>query len=278
MTGRRLGVALVLALMMLGASPASAQTSETDPTIVVMDGLGLERRGLLVEARDAMLAASHVPLVADEPPSFAEARSRARSHAVDLDWRIPRALVHVAGRPLDEVTVFIDGGVVSPSLVGSAQRLNPGEHVLATRTRDGGERHVTFVLAEGETKTVSIDLAPVTIAIAEPASPRENTLRGPLVYGGFGLAAIGLAVGTVAAIASMNEVDALKANCIENRCPPSARDDIDSAKTLSTVSTIGFATALAGAAVGVIGLTIGPKDAPKRVVIGPTSAGLAGAF
>jgi hypothetical protein len=271
MIGRRLGVAAVLSSMMLFASVAGA---EEQCTTEMSRATYLTRAGLLVEARDAMMSAG------------AECGG-AREQAADLAWRIPKAFLHVAGRPASEVTVLLDGTPFDRSLLGAAQRMNPGEHVFVARTADGAERHATFVLAEGESKSITIDFLAGTLAVAQPRPVKAETAISPVAWGGFGVAAVGLAVGATTGILAMQKTKKLEEQCVGTSgiCPASAIDDVESAKAYSTVSTISLLAAAGGATIGVIALMIGggSKEAPKReasarVNVGPGSIGLAGTF
>jgi hypothetical protein len=274
MIGRRLGVAAVLVSVTLFTNVAAA---EERCAIQVSRATYLSRAGLLVEAREAMLAAGGE--CAD-----------AREQAVELSWRIPKAFLHVAGRPASEITVLLDGTALDRSALGVPQRMNPGEHVFVARTTDGAERHATFILAEGESKSITIDFLAGTLAEARPdaaAVDKRDTSLSPLVWGGFGLAAVGLAVGATTGIMAMQKTERLEEQCVGGAgiCAPSAIHDIEAAKTYATISTVSLVAAAGGAAIGIVGLMTGgsPKETPKReagtrVNVGLGSVGVAGSF
>jgi hypothetical protein len=280
MFGRAIGVGAVVGVLTF-ASVARADEGTEDPTTDLARGRALVRFGLLIEAREAMLDATRRPKGNDEPATFDEARSRAREEAVDLAWRIPKAIL-VAGRSAEEVTVLVDGTTIDRGALGSARRMNPGEHVLVARANDGAERHVTFVLVEGETTTVTVDLESNRIVPAAPPPPEKRAEGGvsPFVWGGFGMAGLGLAVGAGAGLASMSTTSRLDEKCANAMCPQSVRGDIETAQTWATVSTVGFVTGAAGLVVGVVALAIGPskRETSTRVSVGPTSVGVAGSF
>lgn len=248
MNGRRLGVAAVLFATMLFSRAAKA---EDRCSAVVAKGTYLTGAGLLVEARETMLAA--------------EGCESAHERAADLAWRIPKAFLHLRGRPVDEVTTLVDGNIVARSEAKSAVRLNPGQHVFVARTSDGGERHVTFYLAEGETRSITIDFdAGTVVPAAVSPTPRSEKRAGasvsPLTWGGFGLAALGFVVGSGAGLVAMGKTSDLENQCVNAQCPASVHDDIESAQTWSTVSTAAFVTAAVGAVIGVVSLAVRPKD------------------
>jgi len=107
------------------------------------------------------------------------------------------------------------------------------------------------------------------------------------VFGGFGLAVAGLAVGGVTGALTLSKAGDVKTQCANGICDPSAKPDLDSASSLATISTIGFAVAGAGAVCGVVGLLLPRTHAetalqsPERrtsVWIGPGSMGVRGSF
>jgi hypothetical protein len=113
-----------------------------------------------------------------------------------------------------------------------------------------------------------------------------------LVYGGFGLAIAGFGVGAVTGISSISKVSDVKKDCKNNVCPTSRQSDIDSAKSLGNVSTVGFVVGGVGVIAGVIGVLMQGKDAHAeppvgasartslivRPDLGPTWAGVHGSF
>ena len=269
MNGRRLGVALVLFSALFFANAARAD--ETQCAIDVMGGVELMDTGRLVEAEDAMRSAD-----AD--------CTAAKERAADLAWRIPKVFLHVAGRPLGDVTVLLDGNIVDAAELGAAQRVNPGGHVFAARTKNGAERHVSFVVSEGDVKSLGIDFEAGRIVPTERPEEKKTSTSSisPIAWGGFGLAALGLAVGTGTALVSMGKVRDIQESCVNARCPPSESDNLASAKTYSTISTAAFVGAAIGAGVGVLGLTLW-KETPRReksarVNVGPGSVGVVGTF
>jgi hypothetical protein len=120
-----------------------------------------------------------------------------------------------------------------------------------------------------------------------PASSNNGTVAA-LVYGGFATAGAGVLVGSVVGILAISKTSKLKSDCGGTVCPADRADDISSAKNLAGLSTVSFAIALVGVAVGVNGLILWndtPAKQPAqtsavriRPVLGLGAAGLEGSF
>ena len=115
-----------------------------------------------------------------------------------------------------------------------------------------------------------------------------------LMFGGFGLAAVGAGVGAVTGIMSISKTGDIKDHCKDDKCTADQADAIDSATTLGNISTSAFIAGGVGAGVGVVGLLLMSKESKEapaetpgssafhpqhiRAVLGPSYAGIAGAF
>jgi len=83
---------------------------------------------------------------------------------------------------------------------------------------------------------------------------------------------------------ALSKKSSVDEECVDNRCPPSTHDDIDSGRTLGNVSTIAFIVGGVGAAVGVYGLLSGSSEPAEAETaraepwIGLGSAGVRGRF
>ncbi len=153
----------------------------------------------------------------------------------------------------------------------------------------------TVSVEEGETKIVELELELDTeqhppAGTAERPRTHDSTggsTTSPLVYVGFGVAAVGVVVGSVSGWMSISKASSAKEHCVGNACTPEARDDLDASLTLATVSDVSFGAALVGAAVGVVALVSSGKRSPERVaraprsiqpVMSPRFIGMAGSF
>jgi len=78
----------------------------------------------------------------------------------------------------------------------------------------------------------------------------------------FGVGGAGLVVGAITGIIALGKAGDLKDQCTAGKssCPPTAQSDIDSYKSVGTISTIGFIVAGVGGVAGVVLLLTAPKD------------------
>jgi hypothetical protein len=260
--------------------------------------------GHLVEARDVALEVVRMPHeTAREPAAFEEARKRSHELEVSLKARIPSLEIVVKGGRAAKVT--IDDVDVAQLLLGEPIAVNPGKHVVVAKNADGVEDRGEATLAERESKQVVLTLPePKPVAAVAPApevkapepaggagaeTPRapRTTAANVLVFGGFGLAAAGAIAGSVAGVLALSKAGDVKPQCESDVCDPAAKTDLDGARTMATISTIGYAVAGAGAIAGVVGLVL-PRRREERaasrleprasVVGGPTSLAGGGTF
>src|SRR5262249_38112745 len=131
--------------------------------------------------------------------------------------------------------------------------------------------------------TVSIDLKPPkqeppkqVKMDADSGSPATGKI---LMFGGFGLATVGVGGGTVTGVMSMSKVSDIKNDCTNDKCLPSRACDIDSPTTLGSSSTIAIVVAGEGVVTGVVGLLMGSRGkAETTAAIHPSFNGVAGTF
>jgi hypothetical protein len=252
----------------------------------------------LVEARDVALEVARMPRERSEPAVFEKARREAKELEASLKPRIPTVRIVVKGGPATHVTV--DEVDVAPLLLGEPVAMNPGKHVIVAKNADNAEKRADVEVGERDAKEIELTLPvpnPVLLATVPPPpkpaaeGPHATTERSPaanvLVFGGFGLAVAGLAVGGVTGALTLAEAGTVKSQCANGICDPAAKNDLDSASSLATISTIGFAVAGAGAVCGVVGLLL-PRTKSETALqstsqrsavwVGPGSMGVRGSF
>lgn len=265
------------------------------PTTSIEVARTLAALGKLVEARDVALKVTRMPVLPKEPDVFAKARQDAQTLADQLATRIPSVEISVNGAtPGARLDIRIDGKAVPAAAATLPQKLDPGRHEVVAATPEQPQVSKIVTLAEGAHEKVELDLGPAMpgttkeTSVGTPSSsttePVTTRKTSPLVYIGFGVGAAGLVVGGVTGFLSMQKTSSAKDQCTGNKCPSSAKDDIDSAKTLATISNIGFGVAIVGAGVGVVGLLTSKKTQEKAAktrfepVIGARFVGVSGSF
>lgn len=209
--------------------------------------------GKLVEARDTVDAILKLPTSPSDPPQFAEARSKADALGKELDAKLGRLKI-VPTAP--GASVKIDDQPVAS--VDTPARVMPGKHVVTD-----GDARVEVTVAAGETKDVALGAAkPPAEGPVEPSPKKSGIPTLSLI--GFGVGAAGLAVGAVTGVMAMSAEGDLSDKCgTTKKCPTTEQDNLDSAKTKATISTIGFIVAGVGIAVGVVGFFVTPKTEAK---------------
>lgn len=245
------------------------------PTTGLAVARSLAALGRLIEARDKALKVKDIPVKAGEPPVFQEARDDAARLAESLAGRIPTLELVIRGAvDPGDLEILVDGTRLSDAEAALPRELDPGSHqvVVAAKGRPRVEKQVSLVV--GARKTLEIRLsdepapatpaavpAPTRAPTAAPTRERRRVLvrtadpgTSPLVPIGFGTAAAGLVVGSVAGVVSIRQAQEAEDECSGNVCPPDAQAEIDNSKRWATVSNVGFGVAAAGAVVGVIGL------------------------
>ena len=270
--------------------------------------------GLLVEARGKVLDMLRAPAKPNEPHAFQEARLTAQSMSDDLEARIPAIHLILRGLPEGSTpTVAIDGANIPPAALMAWRKLNPGHHDIVAHA-SASEKHEDVTVRERDKKEIVLDFsAPAPVAVGatpgaadtttpdltastSPPPPQADTADTTpssvpwktIEIAGFGVGAVGIIVGSITGIMSISDTNSAKAFCNSNNlCDPRAHDDIASAKSTGTVSTIAFVVGGVGVAVGVVSLVMNGRthhDAPPPAAariepwIGAGTAGLRGVF
>jgi tetratricopeptide (TPR) repeat protein len=231
-----------------------------------------EALGHWVEARARAQAENNAAIVE-------EAEKRAKA----LEPRLPKLTVVLEGAPPD-VEVVRDGVVLGKVSLGVPLPVNPGAHTLVVRGASLEETSETVSIAEGETKSVTLHAGVAKKSVAGSASSgRTDEGRGlsPLVYAGFGTAAVGLVVGSVTGVLALSKASTAKQGCANGECADQASlDAAQASRSMGTISTIGFAVGVVGAGVGIAGLVWGKPGASATVAVslGPAGGALRGTF
>ena len=231
-----------------------------------------------VEARDTLLAVSRTSPAPGESPLFAKARAEAKALAKELEPKIPQLTLDLEHAP-SGARVLVNGVEVPAAALAAPLAQNPGR-VSVRATLDGREVKAEVELAEGQSRTLSLDLAKLAAPEKKP-QPRPSAAAGtsPWVYVGFGVAGAGVLVGSVSGGVALSKASAAKEDCVDDRCPPSTHDDIDSGRTWGTVSTVSFIVAAVGAGVGGYALwSSKPEKSRVEAWVAPASAGVRGKF
>jgi len=248
------------------------------PTHELMLGQANEGLGHLALALSLYEKLAAEPIPPSAPHAFVEAQQTGKKLLSALISRVPSLLVVVHGHGPGGATpeVTIDNEPYSVD-AGAAKPADPGAHTVVVRVagRDPIEKsvvlpdkggvvnlEVTIGADKSEDKTTTSLPAPVFLpsALKESSSAATGSDSGASSHGGslvpaligFGVGAVGLGVGAITGAMSMSKASDIKKSCPGNQCPASEQSDIDSTKTLGTVSTVGFIVGGVGVAAGAV--------------------------
>jgi hypothetical protein len=177
-------------------------------------------------------------------------------------------------------------------VLGVALPANPGDHTIEVTAPGYLKASSQVKLAPSGNATVSLDLkrdpaappptttpapasatlAAAPAAAAPPPAPPEDLAPAPhgsrtaraFGYVSYAVAAVGLGVGIGFGQSAIHDEKSLRGTCPNKVCPPSQQDALDYAKTKGTVSTIGFAVAGGGLALGTVLLITSADPSPKK--------------
>jgi hypothetical protein len=266
------------------------------PTLSLREARALEKLGRLVEAVEAYVRTTRTALESSSPEPYRQAVQQASDELGKLRPRVPKLTIVIKGAS-GEVTVSLDGKPIKSALVGVAQPVNPGKHdVAAIGEQKSGNARLS--IAEGESKTLTVELKNDPNATVTPAAektevsasadpgveaPSSGSTQKTLGWVGIGLGVAGVGVGVVTGLMATSKHSSADEGCPDGNCPAGsqAADDLESFRTLRTVSTIGYAVGIVGVVAGVTLLITAPSTPTTAFVspyLGAGSAGVAGRF
>lgn len=242
------------------------------------------------------------------PKAFRDAQTRAKGV---LNTALPKiAHLTVKVDPADaKPQVTVAGTPIPAALLGVDRPTDPGTHEVVVSAPGYLSQKTSVTLAEGGSQELALKLekdpnaagatpvpaAPPPVVVAPPpATPASDTSskkNNTLAYVALGVGGAGLVVGGVTGFLALGKKSDLE-GCVDKKCPSSERDKLDSAKSLATVSTVGFAVGFVGVGAGIVLLLTGnnngsakasaPKLAQRGVDVQPffagNSAGINGTF
>lgn len=246
------------------------------PSIALWSARALVKQGKLIEGAERYQLAGRLPVAEGNDQAVQEqAKKDAARELSELTPRIPKLVVTIEPAAPAGTAVTLDGKPIAAALLGEEQQLNPGVHaVVATRGAERVEESVT--LTESETRSLVLRLKSTGTAVASApekvdggaadvgptrdSSPQATATAGSntrkqlgyvaLAAGGAGL--VTGAVGGFIALSKRSELDD-NPSCRDGKCLPAAQGDVDSFRTMRTVSTIGF---IAGGVLGGVGVAL----------------------
>jgi hypothetical protein len=262
--------------------------------------------GKLVDGVEELTRVSREDLGRSPPPAFRKAQARARQKLEAARARLPKLRLTVEGvSPDASMEIRIDEQAVPAATLGLDRPVDPGEHEIDVTAVGYKPATAHVLMKEGAAQSLKLTLEAIPPPAPEPIEANNSTTPAPqpppvssshvhteerrnYVPGAWllGVGAVGIGVGAVLGIVTLNKASVLSHACQpRSDCPASEQGEIDSAKGLALGSTIGFAVGAVGVGLGTYFLLKPPKqdDSASAAVsvrpwIGPGSAGLTGRF
>ena len=278
-----------------------AESLHHAPTILGRLGECQVNVGEVVAGTENLNMVVREPLAPNAPKVFHDAQDRAQKVLTAAMPKIAHLVIRLTPSNV-KASVAVAGKPVPAALLGAERPTDPGTHQVTATAEGYKPSTATVTLAEGghQDITLLLEKDPNAVAAALPATtapsaatptaapPPEPTPKksNTPAYVAFGLGAAGLVVGSVTGALAFSKAG----DCPNKVCP--TQSDLDGAKSMATISTIGFGIGIAGVAVGTILLLTGNKteappaqaklhQPPKLSVqpwFGVSSLGLMGAF
>lgn len=254
-----------------------AESNRVDPAVGTRFYLGdcYERIGRTASAWALFLEVA----TASKLRGHTERENLAKSRALALEGKLSRLTI-VVDAPAKDESVRRDDIEVGRAAWGIAVPVDPGEHAIVVNAPEHKPWTSKVVVpADGGMATVRVPrLVPAPQADTGRAEPSDTRALG-LIFGGFGLAAMG--VGVYAGTRAIAKNSDSKEHCVANVCDAAGKSLRDEAITAAWIAN--GSVALGAIATG-IGAYLFFSSSPKResspvtVGFGPSSVSLAGAF
>ena len=283
------------------------------PTILGRLGECQVKVGAVVEGTENLNMVVREQLPATAPKVFFDAQARAQKVLTAAIPKIAHLVIRVTPANV-KASVAVAGKPVPAALLGAERPTDPGTHQVTATAEgykpvsspvtlaEGGHQELTLVLVKdpnalsasppittgtgtGTGAGAGAGAVAATNADASPPEPSAKKSNAP-VFIAFGIGGAGLIAGGITGALAYGKAS----DCPNKVC--ATESDLDSAKTMATISTIGFGVGIAGVAVGTILLLTGGSSekppaaakrlpAPKLAVqpwFGVSSVGVTGSF
>ncbi len=197
----------------------------------------------------------------------------------DLRGRVAKVTIETS---VPGASISVDDVAVGKSPLPGPITVSTGPRKF-TATKEGLPSVTRAVeLAGGDKAVVKLDF-PAPAAASTPSPPKREEPPppsgvSPIAFVGFGVAVVGIGVGTTFGILALGTKSDLDARCPDRVCPADARDKGDALSTQATISTIGLGVGVLGAVLGTYFLVTGGSSAKASTsaAIAPYVSGAGG--
>jgi len=245
------------------------------PTILSRLGECQVNVGEVVNGTENLNMVVREELPASAPKVFREAQKRAKKV---LNAAMPKiAYLTIRVTPSEvKANVSVAGKAVPAALLGAERPTDPGTHQVSAAAEGYKPASATITLGEGAHQELSLLLEKDSSAVSalpastsgalvtthaiqdEAVAPTDKQSKAPALLA-FGVGGAGLIVGGITGALALRKAS----DCPNKVCE--SQSDLDSAKTMATISTIGFSVGVAGVAVGtILWLTGSSSDRPAQ--------------
>ncbi|MEI9942001.1 MAG: hypothetical protein WDO69_32715 [Pseudomonadota bacterium] len=217
-------------------------------------------------------------LPATAPKVFHDAQDRAQKVLTAAMPKIAHLVIRVTPEDV-KASVALAGKPVPDALLGAERPTDPGTYQVTASAEGYKPASLSVTLAEGGNREITLQLEkdpnavsalpPSTTGAAAAASvdtnaaePAAKKSKAP-AFVAFGIGAAGLVAGSITGALALGKAS----DCPNKVCENQA--DLDSARTMATVSTISFGVGIAGVAVGTILLLTGNSSSEKVAKVQP---------
>lgn len=213
------------------------------PTTRIEVAKTLSVLGRLSDARATAVDVEKMPVKANEPLPFAEARVRAGVMVRDLDRRIPSVTLQLS-QAVKSRTILVDGEKVPEELAFSPIAMDPGRHTITIRAPGYVEVNKSVELQEGGRATLEVTLEP------------KNASASPFAISAFVVSGLFLTTAIVTGAVAAAQGDTL-----------------EDPASLQWVSNVSYVLAAAAGITGGVVLGIDLSRQPERRVTAHIGAG-----
>ena len=241
---------------------AESESAEPSPGVLLNLAVCEEKLGHLLRARDLV-----AQFMSTSKPDDGR-RNSAEELAADLDARVPHLAILLQPGSIPEARVSIDEHEVTVQGVPIA--VDPGQHVIeATAPGYSGQR-VIVGFAEGKTISEVLSLVPNALPIARHSEAQPASAGAPLRPLFYTAVGVGL-VGTLAVIGSgagvMIESSRVADHCSNKICDEEGLAAARRGRELTTINTIAWPVALAGASLATYLFLTRGRQGGRRLAI-----------
>jgi len=275
-----------------GDYPAAAQklarayAAVRVPTLGLWLARALAKTGKLVEASERYGEVTRLEISKlSNVEVQTEAQAKAKRERAELLPRIPTVRIQIEGADPDAVQITIDGTPVPSELLVVPRSVNPGQRTIeGKRGEEVVRKSVSVEEGQKEQVVLTFHGRQGAATLAKKKSPTATETPGPkeasagwptLTWVGFIAGGAGVLAGSVTGVLSLSATSRAREYCVNDNCAPPANDDIDSAKTMGTVSTVSFGVGIVGIGVGLAALLTSSPDSDARTDTAPNQTSLA---